>query len=76
MLSLSMKAKILKNLWFELIFSLGKNDASKHIFMDQMQDIFGHYTKIPNEESFIKYNLPENCRNTKTIVNYLSAGYF
>jgi GTPase SAR1 family protein len=61
-----------KELWFELIFSLGNNDCSKHIFMDQMQDIFGHYTKIPSEESFIKYNLPENCRNTKTIVNYLS----
>jgi len=61
-----------KELWFELIFSLGKKGSSKHIFMDQMQDIFGHYTKIPSEESFIKYNLPENCRNTKTIVNYLS----
>ena len=36
-----------KELWFELIFSLGKKDASKHVFMDQMQDIFGHYTKIP-----------------------------
>lgn len=61
-----------KELWFELIFSLGTYRSSKHIFMDQMQDIFGHYTKIPNEDTFIKYNLPENCRNTKTIVNYLS----
>ena len=61
-----------KELWFELIFSLGKNNFSKHIFMDEMQDIFGHYTKIPNEENFIKYSLPENCRNTKTIVSYLS----
>jgi len=61
-----------KELWFELIFSLGNNDCSKHVFMDEMQDIFGHYTKIPNDDTFIKYNLPENCRNTKTIVNYLS----
>ena len=61
-----------KELWFELIFSLGNNDCSKHIFMDEMQDIFGHFTKIPNEENFMKYNLPENCRNTKTIVRYLS----
>jgi len=61
-----------KELWFELIFNLGNNGSSKHVFMDEMQDIFGHYTKIPNEETFIKYNLPENCRNTKTIVNYLS----
>ena len=42
------------------------------IFMDQMQDIFRRYTKIPNAERFIKYNLPENCRNTKAIVKYLS----
>ena len=61
-----------KEFWFELIFSLGTQDPGKYIFMDEMQDIFGHYTKIPNQERFIKYNLPENCRNTKTIVSYLS----
>jgi hypothetical protein len=61
-----------KEFWFELIFSLGTMDSGKYIFMDEMQDIFGHYSKIPNEDHFMKYNLPENCRNTKTIVNYLS----
>ena len=43
------------------------------IFMDEMQNIFGHYTAIPNQNNFIKYNLPENCRNTKNIVKYLST---
>ena len=66
------EAQDFKELWFELIFSLGVQEASKHIFMDEMQDIFGHFTKIPSQENFIKYNLPENCRNTKTIVRYLS----
>lgn len=61
-----------KQFWYELIFSLGTENGRTYIFMDQMQDIFGHYTQIPNEHEFIKYNLPENCRNTKTIVNYLS----
>ncbi|MEO9954735.1 ATP-binding domain-containing protein [Nonlabens sp.] len=61
-----------KEFWFGLIFSLGSNDAGKYIFMDEMQNIFGHYTKIPNQNNFIKYSLPENCRNTKTIINYLS----
>lgn len=61
-----------KEFWFDLIFSLGTHDSSKHIFMDEMQDIFGHFTKIPNEGAFIKYLLPENCRNTKSIVKYLS----
>jgi len=66
------EAQDFKEFWFELIFRLGFSDAGKYIFMDQMQDIFGHFTKIPNEESFLKYSLPENCRNTKTIVKYLS----
>jgi superfamily I DNA/RNA helicase len=66
------EAQDFKELWFELIFSLGTKEVSKHVFMDEMQDIFGHFTKIPSEETFIKYNLPENCRNTKTIVKYLS----
>lgn len=61
-----------KQFWYELILSLGEENGRIYIFMDQMQDIFGHYTQIPNEHLFIKYNLPENCRNTKTIVNYLS----
>ena len=66
------EAQDFKELWFELIFILAKDSATKHIFMDQMQDIFRRYTKIPNAERFIKYNLPENCRNTKAIVKYLS----
>lgn len=66
------EAQDFKEFWFELIFSLGTNESSKHIFMDEMQDIFGHFTKVPKEENFIKYSLPENCRNTKTIVRYLS----
>ena len=61
-----------KELWYEIIFSLIKEDGKKLIFMDEMQNIFGHYSSIPNEQQFIKYNLPENCRNTKSIVSYLS----
>ncbi len=66
------EAQDFKELWFELLFALVQKDGSKYIFMDAMQDIFGHFTKIPNEETFSRYNLTENCRNTKTIVNYLS----
>ena len=62
-----------KELWYEIIFSLIKEGGKKLIFMDEMQNIFGHYTTIPNEQQFTKYSLPENCRNTKSIVNYLST---
>lgn len=61
-----------KELWYELIFQMVKPTGSKLIFLDEMQNIFGHYTDIPKQENFIKYNLPENCRNTKNIVKYLS----
>ena len=66
------EAQDFKDFWFELIFSLGTAEVSTYVFMDEMQNIFGHFTKVPNEESFIKYSLPENCRNTKAIVRYLS----
>lgn len=66
------EAQDFKELWFDLIFSLSNPETTKHIFMDQMQDIFGRFTKIPHEEQFIKYTLPENCRNTKSIVTFLS----
>jgi hypothetical protein len=61
-----------KEFWYETIFKLAKPDSFKLVFMDEMQNIFGNYTAIPNAESFIKYSLPENCRNTKNIVKYLS----
>jgi Cdc6-like AAA superfamily ATPase len=62
-----------KEFWYEIIFKLAKPESYKMIFMDEMQNIFGHYTAIPNQNNFIKYNLPENCRNTKNIVKYLST---
>ena len=61
-----------KELWFDLIYSLIKTGGRKLIFLDEMQNIFGHYTEIPDADQFLQYHLPENCRNTKTIVKYLS----
>lgn len=61
-----------KEFWFELVFRLTHDDGHKLIFLDQMQNIFGHYTEVPTD-GFLHYGLPENCRNTKEIVNYLSG---
>ena len=60
-----------KELWFELIFQLIEPNGHKLIFLDEMQNIFGHYSCVP-ESGFIQYSLPENCRNTKNIVKHLS----
>jgi len=61
-----------KEFWFELLFQMINPEGRRLIFMDQMQNIFGHYTSIPNKSDFVEYTLPENCRNTKNIVGYLS----
>jgi superfamily I DNA/RNA helicase len=62
-----------KEFWYELLFQLVLPEGRRLIFMDQMQNIFGHFTTIPNRNEFSQYALPENCRNTKNIVNYLSG---
>jgi superfamily I DNA/RNA helicase len=62
-----------KELWYDMIFKLISNEGHKLIFLDEMQNIFGHYTEVPSGQSFMKYSLPENCRNTKNIVKYLSS---
>lgn len=61
-----------KEFWFELLFQMVNTEGRRLIFMDQMQNIFGHFTSIPNKGDFVEYTLPENCRNTKNIVGYLS----
>ena len=61
-----------KEFWYEILFKLVASHGKKYIFLDENQNIFENFTTIPNENIFFKYHLPENCRNTKTIVNYLS----
>ncbi|MEJ6776273.1 MAG: NERD domain-containing protein, partial [Crocinitomicaceae bacterium] len=62
-----------KEFWFELLFQMIHATGRRLIFMDKMQNIFGHFTNIPNQHDFVEYTLPENCRNTKNIVKYLST---
>lgn len=61
-----------KEFWFEIVFNQVREQGQKFIFLDAMQDIFNHYTSIPKMSVFFTYNLPENCRNTRNIVGYLS----
>lgn len=61
-----------EELWFELIFNLSTKNEDIYIFLDKMQNIFGRKCSIPRQSEFITYTLSENCRNTKSIVSYLS----
>jgi len=60
-----------KEFWYELIFKLIP-DGRRLICLDEMQNIFGHYTDMPEAPSFSRFNLRKNCRNSKSIVRYLS----
>lgn len=60
-----------KEFWFELLFRLVKENGKKIIFLDRVQDIFNRNVTIPEVSEFVKFTLPENCRNTKKIVQYL-----
>ena len=61
-----------KEFWYELIFKLIPRDGRRLIFLDEMQNIFGHYTSMPDVEAFSRFSLRKNCRNSKSIVRYLS----
>jgi DNA helicase IV len=37
-----------------------------------MQNIFGHYSEVPNADNFFRYRLTDNLRNTKSIVRYIN----
>jgi hypothetical protein len=60
-----------KEFWYEILFRRVKPTGKIIIFLDRMQDIFNRNVEVPNEASFFKYALPDNCRNTKRIVKYL-----
>ena len=62
-----------KQFWFDLIFQSVAEEGQKYIFLDKFQDIFGHFDGVPNQSSFTKFHLQENCRNTKSIVTYLET---
>lgn len=61
-----------KEFWYELIFGLIPSEGRRLIFLDEMQNIFGHFTSLPRSEEFTRFHLRKNCRNSKSIVSYLS----
>ena len=58
-------------LWFESLEKLLKPEGRYYVFMDEHQNIFKAFTKIPGNRNFFRFPLTNNCRNTKNIINYL-----
>jgi len=63
--------------WFEYLGSLLAGDGKGHfcVFLDEHQDIFGHWRHFPASPPPLRKVLKKNCRNTKSIVNYLNLAY-
>ena len=59
--------------WFETVEYFLKPDGKFFVFMDELQDIFDAYKKIPSKRNFVNCRLMENCRNTKNIAAELQG---
>lgn len=58
--------------WFELLTLCLKGDQRFYVFLDERQDLFGHFKGLPDSIPMYDYPLLENCRNTRHIVDFLS----
>ena len=63
--------------WYEYLQTLLKSGTESHfsVFLDEHQDIFGHWKHFPCVPPPAKKVLTKNCRNTKSIVDYLNQAY-
>jgi len=63
--------------WYEYLQTLLKSDSESRfsVFLDEHQDIFGHWKHFPCSPPPARKVLTKNCRNTRAIVNYLNQTY-
>jgi hypothetical protein len=63
--------------WYEFLERLLKSKADSHYcsFLDEHQDIFGHWERFPTNPQPYRKLLKKNCRNTRKIVEYIQRIY-
>lgn len=63
--------------WFEFLNQLLSHGSDVHytVFLDEHQDIFGHWKHFPCQPPPAKKVLVKNCRNTRRIVDFLNGVY-
>lgn len=63
--------------WYEFLLTLVTPTPQSHfcVFLDEHQDVFGHWKNFPSDFPPARKLLTKNCRNTKTIVDFLKTGY-
>ena len=57
--------------WLLSLSRLLKPEGRLYIFMDEDQNIFNAFTGLPAEWEFASFRLPQNCRNTRSIIRQL-----
>lgn len=63
--------------WYEYLQTLlkSKTESQFCVFLDEHQDIFGHWSHFPCTPPPARKVLTKNCRNTRTIVDFLNHAY-
>ena len=63
--------------WYEFLQTLLKSRTASQfcVFLDEHQDIFGHWSHFPCAPPPARKVLTKNCRNTRTIINFLNQVY-
>ena len=61
-----------KEFWYEVLERHLKGEGRFFVFLDANQDIFNHYTQLPDQQKFVKFKLSRNCRNPKKVLQYLT----
>ena len=63
--------------WYEYLNSLlaKSGDSRFCVFLDEHQDIFGHWRHFPCSPAPAKKILTKNCRNTRCIVDFLNSNF-
>lgn len=65
------EAQDLKQDWLLALYSLVKPEGRISIFLDEEQNLFQRFSGIPEDNTFVKQRLTENCRNTRKIHDYI-----
>lgn len=63
--------------WYEYLQTLLASGVESQFcaFLDEHQDIFGHWKRFPGSPAPARKLMRKNCRNTRAIVDYLNRAY-
>jgi len=63
--------------WYEFLLSLLKPGKTSRfcVFLDEHQDLFGHWKHFQCTPEPARKILTKNCRNTKSIVGFINRAY-